>query len=172
MMNPILMTDRMVLRRPRPDDWPSVRDYMTSPRAADIGVAPNERDGWLFFTSVLGHWEIHGFGLFSLLLRTDHRPIGFAGPWYPATWDRPELALHLFHEADEGSGYAQEAAHAVIEHFFETQPFDSMYAYASPANTGFARLIERLGGHQSDSVPPVNDPSRDRRTGFILQRPQ
>ncbi|PIE11736.1 MAG: GNAT family N-acetyltransferase [Rhodobacterales bacterium] len=169
-MSPILISERLVIRRPKSSDWPTVREFLLSPRSAAVGIPRNERDAWLFFCTILGHWEMCGFGLFSALSREDQTPLAFVGPWFPATWPKPELAIHLFTENDEGRGLGSEALLATLAHLFDDLGWSSIASFAARDNIRQRRLLERLGAVPKPTIKPPQDPLRDDLIAYCFER--
>jgi ribosomal-protein-alanine N-acetyltransferase len=96
-------------------------------------------------TSILKHWEEHGFGIWAV---TDEKSrdvlIGRCG-------------LNLITETSEvevdfiiarrfwGCGYATEAARAALQCGFETLKLERIIALAKPENVASRRVIEKIG---------------------------
>jgi RimJ/RimL family protein N-acetyltransferase len=88
------------------------------------------------------HARVHGF---SFMAVTDKATGAFMG----------HVGLHQLSDAVEvgyalgrahwGSGYATEAARAVMAWGFDTLPLENIVALAFPANTASRRVMERLG---------------------------
>ncbi len=82
--------------------------------------------------------------------------IGFAG-LRPTEADEVEL-LYALLPAHWGQGLATEAARAVLDHAFATQPLTRILAGADPPNAASFAVMERLGmthhaEHESDGRP-------------------
>lgn len=171
-MNPILVTEHLVLRRPRADDWPIVRQYLMSDRSRPVGIPADERSAWMFYAAAVGHWALCQFGMFIVLSRDTQQPIGFAGPWFPASWPEPELAWHLFDPEHEGQGLAYEACQAVLDHLFTEKGFTSIVSYIETGNQRSETLAKRLGAvHDPDALSPP-DPNRNPLVAFRHRKPQ
>lgn len=159
---PVLVTERLVLRPPEPRDYPAFpafRAFIGSERSAHVGGPLNEKDAWRAFAAGLGHWIIHGFGLWTLTEKGADKgadqAIGQVGIWYPGTWPEPEIGWTLF-EGAEGRGYACEAAVAVRAHVFGTLGWPTVVSYIRRDNARSAALAERLGAVRDDAAvrPP------------------
>lgn len=159
-MNPIIVTERLVLRRPRATDWPAVRAFLLSDRSGVLLPEKTEYSAWLSYAVALGHWDLCGFGLFMALSRETHNPVGMFGPWFPCSWPEPEMAWHLFCDKDEGGGLAFEAASAVLEHLFTSRDFSSIVSFVDPNSPRSLALAERLGGVRDPQARRPDDPTR------------
>jgi RimJ/RimL family protein N-acetyltransferase len=112
-----------------------VLDRATSDAEAEVMAANLDRDGW-------GHWAV--------ALPPDDRFLGFTGldvvdfpaPWTPATEIGWRFARHAW-----GSGYATEAARAVLEHAFGELGLDEVVSFTASTNVRSQRVMERLGMH-------------------------
>jgi len=166
----MLRTDRLLLRRWRPDDLapfaamnadPDVRRYfpgLLTREQSDASVAR--------FDAALAR---DGFGLFALELPGEAAFIGFTG-LTRVTFDAHftpavEIGWRLA-TAYQGRGLATEAARACLDLAFNTLGLSEIVAFTVPGNAASRRVMERLGmAHDSRDdfdhphVPP-HDPLR------------
>ncbi len=65
---PIVETGRLILRAPRPDDFPSYAAMWGDPEVTRfIGGQPlSEEDAWAKFMRAFGHWALVGFGFWTV----------------------------------------------------------------------------------------------------------
>ncbi len=78
-----------------------------------IGGPLGARAAWASLSIMAGAWGLHGFGNFSVLLKSTGQWIGRAGPWMPPGWPGPEIGWAFLKE-NWGEGYASEAARATM----------------------------------------------------------
>lgn len=144
-----LHTDRLVLRRSRPEDAELISAYRSDPdvnrqqgwdRTDPVGVrrdieemsarAPGERGGWVQF---------------SVEERESGRLVGDVG-LCPAD-DEPGVIKVGYTMAPEfqGKGFATEAVGALVTYAFETLGADVVRAYANANNRASIRVAEKLG---------------------------
>lgn len=148
-MTPLtLTTARLRLVAPEAAHIPAYTGFVTSPRAAALGWQVMPHEAWRHFAAILGHGILRGFGPFIALSRDDARPIGIFGPWWPEGQAEREIKWTIFDAADEGQGYAFEAASAVLGHAFGTLGWTTAVSYISPDNARSAALALRLGAAQ------------------------
>ncbi|MBF9043483.1 GNAT family N-acetyltransferase [Rhodobacterales bacterium HKCCE4037] len=142
-MIPVLHTERLTLRGPEARDWPAFRDYFLSPRSHFTG-GPYEtpKQAWTLFAAEIGHWYIHGFGMWSVDL--DGTAIGLVGCWYPDGWPEREIGWLLW-DGYEGQGYALEAAQAARAQCYGPFGWDTAVSYIHRDNARSIALAERLG---------------------------
>jgi RimJ/RimL family protein N-acetyltransferase len=123
----LLETERLLLRRPRPDDVEAARLF--------------ERD----LAAWLEQWELHGVGTFLVERRADGELVGRVGVKF---FDgHPELGWTLL-PRHEGNGYATEAARAVRDWYAA----EYLISLIAPDNVRSERVAERLGARPSTTV--------------------
>jgi ribosomal-protein-alanine N-acetyltransferase len=89
-------------------------------------------------------WEEHGLGMFSVRLRDEDLPIGWAG--LKPLDGTPEIEVgYALGKAAWGRGFATEVAGAAVRWGFEERGLDRIVAVASVENAGSRRVMEKLG---------------------------
>lgn len=142
---PTLQTERLILRGPVRSDLPELTRFMTSsPKMAAQGETISKEQAWFGFLTGVGHWQWHGFGFFTLLLRGEKLPLGRVGLLKHSNWPEVELAWHLF-EGAEGNGYATEAAQAVCLWAYQCHGFNQLVSYIDCENHRSQAVAKRLG---------------------------
>lgn len=152
-----LTTQRLILRRPNGNDWPQARGFFTSERAKGIGGPFGEADAWRKLAMEIGHWDIFGFGMWTVTRKTDDTALGMIGPWCPPDWPETEIGWMIWDPSTEGTGIATEAARAAIHHAFTTLNWSTVVHYISPDNTRSIALAEKLGAHLDPTAPQIPD---------------
>ncbi len=150
---PVLETRNLVLRAPKPGDWPHWRDFALSPRACFIGGPYELGTAWRGFAHIVGMWAILGYGSFVFTRRGDDAPLGMTGPWYPADWPEREIGWTIWGAADEGKGLAFEAASAARDHAFGALGWTTAVSCIDPDNARSIALAERLGARRDPDAP-------------------
>ena len=142
---PVIETERLILRAPHGGDAQGIRDYFMSERSQYTGGPVDAPTAWRYAATEIGHWAIHGWGMFSVTQKGgDDAAIGLIGPWFPEGWPEKEVGWLLWPGA-EGKGYAFEAASAALDYVFNTLGWDSAVSYIDKGNARSATLAERLG---------------------------
>ena len=150
-----LSTDRLTLRRPAPGDWPAFCAFFLSDRAQYVGGGASLRETWADFAQTLGHWQIRGYGMFTVTPKDqDDRAVALVGPWHPVGWPEPELGWLLFDADMEGQGIAFEAASAARDHVFHDLGWPTAVSYIDRRNARSQTLARRLGA-ELDPMAPV-----------------
>jgi RimJ/RimL family protein N-acetyltransferase len=159
-----LVTDRLVLRRSRPEDAETISAYRSDPEV-------NRQQGWertdpegvradIEEMSERVPGEPGGWAQFSVQERDGGRLVGDVGI-SPADGEPGVIKVGYTMSPDvQGKGYATEAVRALIDYAFETLGADVVRAYASANNLpsirvaekAGMRLIERFQHHDEDGV--------------------
>lgn len=111
-----LSTDRLILEKIAIDDWPALHHFYKDVEATryTTGRPLSEGESWRIVAGLIGHWEIHGYGPYTVKLKDSGEVVGIVGLWYPGDWPEPEIMWSLI-PSYSGKGYAGEAAVAVRE---------------------------------------------------------
>ncbi|MFI5955198.1 GNAT family N-acetyltransferase [Cryptosporangium sp. NPDC051539] len=145
-----LRTERLLLRRWRPDDEPVIALINRHP---DVGRHLNRPPDDTFFGLMVDHWETHGFGAWAV--EYEGRFVGFAGlaylpPFLAAAGPAPELGWRLDPEV-WGLGLATEAAVAARDDAFR-RGHAEIVSVIHPENTRSQRVAVKLGFRLSRQI--------------------
>ncbi len=142
---PILVTERLILRPPGPEDMDGWARFHTDPKTMEhLGGVQARSEAWRGLCAMSGAWHIRGFAMFSLILRDTGEWIGRIGPWEPEGWPGKEVGWGIISEY-EGKGYAYEAACASLDYVFDVLRWDRVIHTIAPDNHASIALAERLG---------------------------
>ena len=139
---PVLATERVVLRAPRPEDAKAIARLANDRRIAEnttrIPHPYHLGDAETFIDAVN-----KSDGELAFLITLDDEPIGACGL---AKLDGPVPDLGYWLGVPYwGNGYATEAARAVIDHAFTTLGYDVLQAGARVTNPASRRVLEKCG---------------------------
>ena len=154
-------TERLILRKPKPEDYPAWEAFTLNIRSRFVRPAPTKGIAWRAFCHVLGHWEMRGWGLFTITVKGDDRGLGTVGPWFPANWPEKELGWTIWDAADEGEGYVTEAARATREHVYRDLGWETAVSYIHLDNARSIAVAERLGCVRDDAADSPGDDGTD-----------
>lgn len=134
-----LHTERLVLRRARPDDLEAFFSILSDPGAMRYwSSAPHQSREqtreWLEAMMAEGPPVSDDF-----VVELDGRAIGKAG-----CWRVPEIG-YILHPDFWGRGFAAEAVGAAIAHVFATHDIPAIKADVDPRNEASLKLLARLG---------------------------
>jgi len=142
-----LSTERLLLRRWRPEDADALASLNASPEVGRFLGGPMPRDA---SDAMLGrmraHWDARGFGVWAL----EHGGafVGLAGIMVPRWESRFSPCVEILWRtlpAFWGRGLVTEAARAALGDGFARHAFPEVLAFTVPANERSWRVMERLG---------------------------
>jgi RimJ/RimL family protein N-acetyltransferase len=154
-----LETERLVLRKPKLDDLDGYAELWADPEVVRYlsGTTLPRDQVPKAIERMLGHWERHGVGLFSVLRKEDARLVGRVGYllWDPERWAN---AMHEQLDGDLeleigwtivrslwGNGYATEAALACRDQALGELRRERVISLIAPENTASIRVAEKIG---------------------------
>ena len=95
---PQLETERLLLRAPRESDCEAMQDYLALERTKFIGGPYDETATWRTLLSMLGHWQLKGYGFWQIEHRQTGRLAGAVGFINHFDWPEPELGWSVHHD--------------------------------------------------------------------------
>ncbi len=146
---PILTTERLVLRPMRYDDAPAVASLAGDKRVYQYTLLiphpylPEHATSWI--ASHARAWESGAGVTFAITLRETGQLIGAIGLTGLSSRHRLAEMGYWVGVPFWGKGYATEAARATIACAFETLGLHRVYAYYFPGNEASGRVLEKAG---------------------------
>jgi len=140
-----LNTPRLTLRQFIHDDWHAMHEHYSDAECTrfTFGRALSEGESWRAMASMLGHWQLRGYGPYAVVAMETQAVIGTVGLWYPNDWPEPEIKWALLRQF-WGKGYASEAVRTVqkmaIAHFGSAP-----ISFINAENTPSIRLALAVG---------------------------
>ena len=144
MTPPTLTTERLVLRPMTMADFPKYRDFVTSDRTQYMSGPHDAATAWHWFCADVAQWALLDMG--ALIVTHQGRVVGTVGVCGGPIFPEPELGWFLFDAADEGQGFATEAAAAMRDWALGPRGLASVVAYVDAGNAASVRVADRLGG--------------------------
>ena len=142
---PRLETERLILRGPEATDAePMIAFLLDRERADGFGGYDHRGDAWRWFALNIGHWQLRGYGYFTIEMKETGQPAGISGIWNPEGWPEPEIGWVVF-DGFEGRGIAREAAERVRRYAYEDLGLTTLTSNIVPGNTRSVALAERMG---------------------------
>lgn len=142
---PVLETERLTLRAPTMGDFEAVADFLASDRSTGVGGPKIRYEAWQSFSAIIGHWHLHGHGLWAVDERASGRYVGQIGLWNPEGWIAPEVGWWITDPTAEGKGFAHEAALRSRQYAYETVGWTQAFSVIAPGNDRSIALAKRLG---------------------------
>lgn len=158
----VIETQRLILRPIDPErdfeGW--ARTMADEQTVRFLGIEPLSRaDAWRNMAMVMGHWQIRGFGFFSVEDRATGEWVGRVGPWYPQGWPQPEVGWTISPDHLR-KGYATEAGRASIDYALNELGWDSVIHMILEGNEASMATAEKLGSRflrREPNLPGVTD---------------
>ncbi|MEZ5937845.1 MAG: GNAT family N-acetyltransferase [Hyphomonadaceae bacterium] len=141
----VIETPRLLLRVPRMEDFDAWTAMMADEDTARyIGGVQKPPVVWRAMASIVGSFQLVGFGMFSLIEKATGEWIGRAGPWRPHGWPGPEVGWGLI-RSKWGQGYALEATTACMNWVVDVLEWPDIIHTIHPGNANSQKLAQRLG---------------------------
>ena len=141
---PVLETERLRFRMLSVDDFDEEVAFYATDRSKGVGGPLEAREVWRVLSTFIGHWVIHGYGMWALEDKATGRYAGRAGFLNPIDWPEPEIGWTLMAHA-EGKGLAYEAALTVRDFAYKTLGWTTAISLILDDNTRSGALAKRLG---------------------------
>mgnify|MGYP001470873948 CR=1 FL=1 len=142
---PTIETQRLLLRGPSAEDFPTyVRFYADAEASSAYGGPLAAGLAWRRLAADIGHWELRGYGMWSVIVRATGEMVGGCGIVWPHGWPRSELTWWITPDARR-NGYAMEASRAVVDFAYRTLKWDLVETHMNDANAAAQSLALKLG---------------------------
>lgn len=143
-----LETRRLVLRLPEASDAKPLLDIHEHPDVIKYVLAGRSPGGitgaWRIIAMMLGHWQLRGYGQWTVVERTTGEVVGRVGLFYPEGWPGVELGW-VTKRSRWGNGFATEAAGAVLGWTWRCLDVDHIISIIQPDNAPSIRVAQKIG---------------------------
>ena len=157
-----LETERLTLRQWITADFDAYAEMCADPAVMRF-LSPRRPlsrfEAWQSFASLVGHWQLRGFGMFAVVERETGTLVGRIGPWQPESWPEFEVGWTL-HPSHWGKGYATEAVRAALRYSFVDVGRPHVISIIDPDNINSIRVAERVGEKLEGDVTIPTQPDR------------
>ncbi|MEM7704698.1 MAG: GNAT family N-acetyltransferase [Pseudomonadota bacterium] len=143
----MIETERLILREidPEQDFGAWARAVADADTVRYLGTEPLDRaKAWRQMAMVMGHWQIRGFGFFSVIEKATGAWVGRTGPWNPEGWPEPEVGW-LTSPDHLRQGFAREAAQASVNYAFNTLGWERVIHVILDGNKASMATAESIG---------------------------
>jgi len=145
-MEPIVITERLVLREMLQDDFEDLREMLQDPDvmcAWEHTFSDAQVQGWLD-----RQFERYraGAGFWAVVEKRTGEMVGQAGlVWTDVNGERVLELAYMLKKDHWGKGFAVEGSRACLAYAFEKMGIDKVYATVRPENLASVKVAERLG---------------------------
>lgn len=147
-------TQRLTLRPPHSQNFPTCRDFLALDAAAPAGGRCSATESGTRFAAMAGDGTRSGAGWFTITDRDGS--IGVAGIGHPPAHTETELGW-MVHPSTWRHGYAVEAASAARDWASATLSPVRLFSYIDPANAASQGVARRLGA-TTDGTRVMREP--------------
>ncbi|MCK5359009.1 MAG: GNAT family N-acetyltransferase [Gammaproteobacteria bacterium] len=139
-------TERLILRAFKEEDWVDLYQLYSDPECIKFTIQRtlSKGESWRTMATMIGHWQLRGYGPYAMEDKATGKVMGPVGLWYPKDWPEPEIKWALS-RAFWGKGYASEAARAVKKIAAECMPDISLISLIFSDNMPSIKLAEAIG---------------------------
>ena len=166
-----LHTERLILREIDPDrDFESWAKTMADERVVRFigGEVLDRAQAWRNMAAVIGHWQIRGYGFFSVESRQSGEWVGRVGPWYPEGWPEPEIGWTISPD-HWGKDYATEAARASLDYAFDALGWTrAVHVILTGNEASIAATMETAIGWNNLASTPSRVNRGEKTTAIII----
>ena len=104
----------------------------------------NPAEAWQNMMMNIGHWQVRGYGFFSVVLKETGAWVGRVGPYFPHGWPAPEIGWAT-HPKHIRNGYASEAATACLAYVFDELDWPQVTHVIVPGNEASIAVATKIG---------------------------
>lgn len=156
---PVFETERLILRGAKPADLEVFVEFCASERSQYNGGPADRNEAWRGMATMIGHWELRGYGMWWAEEKATGKTAGRFGIWNPEGWLEAEVGWTVF-DGFEGKGIAFEGAFAARAYAYKHQGFKTLTSVIAPQNKRSIDLAKRLGAtFDQEWTSPSGKPS-------------
>jgi RimJ/RimL family protein N-acetyltransferase len=146
--SPVLDTLRLRLRIPEASDAQPMMEIHQDPEAVKNILLTAPLGGitvaWRNVAMMVGHWQLRGYGQWTVLDKASGEVIGRVGLWNPQGWPGIELGW-IIRRSRWGQGLATEAAQAALQWAWDNVDTDHIISIIPPDSLASVRVAEKIG---------------------------
>jgi RimJ/RimL family protein N-acetyltransferase len=141
-------TPRLILRLPQASDAEALLEIHEHPDVTKYvvtGASPGGITGaWRSIATMLGHWQLRGYGQWTVVEKATGEIVGRVGLWNPEGWPGIELGW-ITRRSRWGEGFATEAARASLEWAWSHTKANHIISIIDHDNVASIRVAEKIG---------------------------
>jgi len=143
-----LRTERLMLRRWRPDDLEPFAAMNADPRVMEHLIVLSREESDALAARIQSHFDTHGFSLWAVEIPGVAPFAGFIGLAVPPFEAHFTPCVEIGWRLDAACwnrGYATEGARAAMTYGFETLGLSEIVSFTTSGNVRSRRVMDRLG---------------------------
>ena len=109
-----------------------------------VGSNQDITSAWTNIAAMIGHWQLRGYGQWTIVEKASNAVIGRVGLWNPAGWPGIELGW-IIERSRWRQGFAKEATRAALEWTWLHVKTDRVISMIHPDNVPSIQLAMTLG---------------------------
>ena len=141
----VIETERLRLRMLHDSDLDDLAALFADPdvmRYVGNGQPTDRAEAQKALTSIIAHWNRHGFGRWAIEDKETKEFVGYGG--LRSLFGTPEVVYH-FAKRHWGKDFATEMARAALNFGFKVKEFDRVVAIAKPGNAASIHVMDKIG---------------------------
>ena len=147
-MNPIIETERLILREFNIHDYEAVFEFGSNKEVqrytGDKMIESLEGAKDIIKNIWYEDYKKYGYGRWAVIYKPENKIIGFAGLKYLPEFNETDIGYRFLPEY-WGKGLATEASKEIIKYGFEKLQLDKIIGIAVAENIGSCKVLERVG---------------------------
>ena len=148
MLHAVRITERLLLRPPEASDLDPYIEIHDDPEVQRHLLIPASSAGrlaaWRTLALLAGHWQLRGYGQWTVVERATNEVIGRVGLWNPEGWPGLEVGW-VIRRSRWNNGFATEAAREAVRFAFDEVGADHVISMINHDNPRSVRVAEKLG---------------------------
>lgn len=147
-------TPRLLMRHPNIDDCKLLENLWRNKKVRKyLGGIVSDHLINQKIAAFINHWDLHHFGLCTVLEKNSNEIIGLCGLHYSE--DGVEIS-YMFFPYYWGKGFAYEAVMASIDHGFKMLHLEHIIAITQAKNTKSCLLLKKVGMNHTSTFERFN----------------
>jgi RimJ/RimL family protein N-acetyltransferase len=141
-----IVTERLVARNFRSDDWEALHELIVQYEASEYAAHDQQWPTSVDEIRGITEWFASGDSYLAVCLKNTGQLIGFVARNLEEGKDGRVFSIgYVFDSSHHGQGYATEACRAILNQAFSELQASSVMAGTAAVNRDSCRLLERLG---------------------------
>ena len=108
------------------------------------GKVLNKMDCWIQMASMLGHWQLRGYGMWAIVEKSTNKFVGRVGLFNPEGWPGIEVCWAINRDS-WGKGFATEAALETVRWALDQKKYTKLISLIKPENIASIKVAEKIG---------------------------